>query len=93
LWAQLIDIPSEGIGRRLAGVLVDLLGLRETKKEEGSTQDVLRHANPTTTLKHYQKTLSEELIAGVESWDAELRSSPRSCRLAGREAQSAAEES
>jgi integrase len=38
-----------------------------------STQDLLRHANPTTTLKHYQKTLSEDLIAGVESWDAELR--------------------
>ena len=36
-------------------------------------QALLRHSNATTTLKHYQKTLDESLIAGVESWDAELR--------------------
>ncbi|MFL6350884.1 MAG: hypothetical protein ACJ74Z_03415 [Bryobacteraceae bacterium] len=38
-----------------------------------NAQALVRHSNPTTTLKHYQKTLDESLIAGVESWDAELR--------------------
>jgi integrase len=37
------------------------------------TQALLRHTNPATTLKHYQKVLEESVIAGVESWDAELR--------------------
>lgn len=37
------------------------------------TQTLLRHSDATTTLKHYQKTLDESLIAGVQGWDAELR--------------------
>ena len=36
------------------------------------TQSLLRHANPLTTLKHYQKTLPQSLIEAVESWDAQL---------------------
>jgi integrase len=36
------------------------------------TQALLRHANPTTTLKHYQKVLEESVVRGVESWDAEI---------------------
>ncbi|MGI9072520.1 MAG: tyrosine-type recombinase/integrase [Bryobacteraceae bacterium] len=45
-----------------------------------STQDLLRHARPETTLRHYQKTLDEDLVRGVESWDAELvqKKGPRS---------------
>jgi integrase len=36
------------------------------------TQSLLRHTDPQTTLKHYQKTLEESLISAVEGWDAEL---------------------
>jgi hypothetical protein len=36
------------------------------------TQSLLRHTNPITTLKHYQKTLPQSLIDAVESWDAQL---------------------
>jgi len=32
----------------------------------------LRHADPATTLEHYQKKLDQSLISGVDSWDAEL---------------------
>jgi integrase len=37
------------------------------------TQALLRHSNPTTTLKHYQKTMEESLVQGVADWDSELR--------------------
>jgi integrase len=36
------------------------------------TQSLLRHSSPVTTLKHYQKTLQDSLIAAVESWDQRL---------------------
>jgi integrase len=45
------------------------------------TQALLRHSNPLTTLKHYQKTLEESLIAAVENWDAELTGVPLSQAL------------
>lgn len=32
-----------------------------------------RHANPATTLKHYQKSLSEEQQASVEALDASYK--------------------
>jgi hypothetical protein len=35
-------------------------------------QSLLRHTNPLTTLKHYQKTIPESLQRAVEDWDAEL---------------------
>jgi integrase len=36
------------------------------------TQALLRHADASTTLEHYQKKLDQSLISGVDSWDAEL---------------------
>ncbi|HTF63307.1 MAG TPA: tyrosine-type recombinase/integrase [Edaphobacter sp.] len=36
------------------------------------TQALLRHSEPETTLKHYQKKLEDSLVRGVEGWDAEL---------------------
>jgi integrase len=36
------------------------------------TQALLRHTQPTTTLKHYQKMIEESLVRGVATWDAEL---------------------
>ena len=39
-------------------------------------QALLRHTNPSTTLKHYQQVLEESLVNGVESWDAELLKTP-----------------
>ena len=35
-------------------------------------QALLRHADATTTLKHYQKVLDQSLISGVAGWDEEL---------------------
>ena len=37
-------------------------------------QTLLRHAEPMTTLKHYQKVLDQSLISGVAGWDDELTS-------------------
>jgi integrase len=36
------------------------------------TQSLLRHADPVTTLRHYQKSLDQSLIDAVESWHAQL---------------------
>jgi hypothetical protein len=49
------------------------------------TQALLRHTTAATTLKHYQKTLEESLIRGVQNWDTGLRSNPsRRATLQGR---------
>lgn len=37
-----------------------------------SAQALLRHTDPSTTLKHYQKTLDDGVIRAAESWDGEL---------------------
>lgn len=36
------------------------------------TQSLLRHTDAGTTLKHYQKSMEESLVAGVNSWYKEL---------------------
>lgn len=40
----------------------------QKRGELKDSQALLRHSNATTTLCHYQKTLDESLIAGVEGW-------------------------
>jgi len=37
-----------------------------------SAQGLLRHADPATTLKHYQQTIPAEVVDTVERWDREL---------------------
>ena len=48
-------------------------------------QALLRHADASTTLRHYQKGLEESLVRGVESWDAEPAPSKGPGREGGRE--------
>jgi integrase len=40
-------------------------------------QTQMRHADPATTLKHYQKTIPESQRAAVEDLDAEFRREPK----------------
>lgn len=52
-------------------------------------QALLRHTNASTTLKHYQKTLEDSVVAGVAGWDAELRTRPPEKMPPGRAGKSA----
>lgn len=40
--------------------------------EAKSAQGLLRHSDPHTTLKHYQKRLDASVVKAAESWDAAL---------------------
>jgi integrase len=71
-----IDIVEE-VGERTSRLNHQIL--RRTTathfQKHGNVKDaqaLLRHADATTTLKHYQKVLDQSLISGVAGWDEEL---------------------
>jgi integrase len=81
-----IDVITKGDGKITSKLNHQVL--RRTTathfQKHGNVKDaqaLLRHAEVTTILKHYQKALDASLVSGVASWDHELtRKSPGSAR-------------
>jgi integrase len=82
-------------GRAVLDTDVDFRALRRTcatlfgdrAKDPKSTQAQLRHADPTITLKHYQKAVPESVKAAAIAFEADLMVEKYAGGLRGREIQ------